>query len=78
MNNTTANNNVAVGFKAMINNTTGHSNTAFGYEALHNNNTGSYNSAFGSVALRHNTGAANVAVDMHLCLQIHLVLITQL
>ena len=54
-NNTTGNNNTAVGFFALNFNTTGYNNTANGFYALVDNATGSSNTANGVQALSSNT-----------------------
>ena len=62
VNNTTGNNNTAIGPNALVNNTTGSGNTAVGPYALANN-TADINSAFGNGSLADNTtGTGNTAV----------------
>jgi hypothetical protein len=54
-NNTTGNNNTAIGRTALYSNTTGTYNTAYGSGALEFNTTGSDNTAIGFQALFNNT-----------------------
>jgi hypothetical protein len=64
--NTTANNNTADGFQALLKNSTGAQNTATGESALKNNTTANNNTADGFQALFHNAnGANNTAVGQH-------------
>lgn len=61
----TNNNNVGVGYQALISNTTGFSNTANGYQALRNNIDGNSNVANGSSALYSNSsGSSNTAIGL--------------
>ena len=60
--NTTADDNTAVGAVALFDNTTGTQNTAVGFSALHDNSTGESNTATGFQALLSNTdGNENTA-----------------
>ena len=62
-NNTTGNNNTAVGRDALINNTTGENNTVVGRDTLLNNTIGVNNTACGLSSLRDNTtGNLNTAL----------------
>jgi hypothetical protein len=53
--NTTADDNTAIGAVALFDNTTGTQNTAVGFSALHDNSTGNENTATGNGALQNNT-----------------------
>jgi Chaperone of endosialidase len=65
-NNTTGNNNTAVGFFALNSNTTGYDNTANGAFALEFNTTGFSNTANGDTALLNNTtGNVNTATGVN-------------
>jgi len=55
----TDNQNVGLGFEALLNNTTGNSNTASGYRALQNNTEGNNNTANGYESMRDNTIGIN-------------------
>jgi len=58
-----ANNNVAVGNRALLSNTKGYSNTGLGFEVLRNNTIGSGNTAVGNNSLYNNlTGLNNTAI----------------
>jgi Chaperone of endosialidase len=60
--NTTADQNTAIGAVALFDNTTGTQNTAVGFSALHVNSTGNFNTANGWSALSSNTeGGSNTA-----------------
>jgi len=54
-NNTTGNNNIALGMDALNQNITGGANAAIGYKSLYNNTGGLYNIAIGEEALLNNT-----------------------
>ena len=63
--NTTGNNNTAVGFEALTNNTTANSNTAIGKQCMHTCTTGHSNTAIGYYTLQGlTTGDNNVAVGI--------------
>ncbi len=63
VNNSTGEQNTAVGTQAMLYNTTGFDNTAVGYRALHENTDANHNTGVGSRALEQNTtGIYNTAV----------------
>ena len=55
----TGNQNVGVGFEAMLSNTSGGDNTASGFWALRGNTGGSFNTANGNQSLRDNTTGNN-------------------
>jgi hypothetical protein len=64
-NNTTGEDNTAVGNNAMRNITTGRGNTAVGKNAMADNTVGNYNIAFGTSALQNNRqGQNNTAIGM--------------
>jgi len=56
---TSGDNNVAVGYLALIHNSTGRGNTASGYKALYSNTEGDDNTASGTNALYYNTTGGN-------------------
>jgi uncharacterized coiled-coil protein SlyX len=58
--NTTADQNTAIGAVALFDNTTGTQNTAVGFSALHDNSTGNNNIALGSSAGNNVATASNV------------------
>ena len=63
VNNTTGNNNTAIGPFALFENTTVSNSTAVGHEALRTTNGGMFNTAVGNQSMRSNTtGGSNVAV----------------
>jgi len=65
LNNTTGQNNTAIGVDAAVNNDTGNGNTGIGFEVLDSNDTGSDNTAIGALALAQNTGGSdNIAVGL--------------
>ena len=68
-NNTTADDNNAMGYVAMFSNTTGTLNNAVGNFALYYNTTGNNNNAVGYAALYHNTTGSNNSAQGFYALQ---------